>query len=406
MKASINKTLIKDLPAGQDLDVYDSKLTGFVLRVRKSGRHAYRVNYARGKWATIGRVTDLTPAQAREEAQKVLGDAAKGVDIAAARKQARASTLRDYLKNIYGPWVTTNRKSGAATLSRLSSCFDSDLGAKQLHAITPWLVEKWRSKRVKAGRAPATINRDITTLKAALNKAVEWHLIEVNPIARVKPARLDRKGVVRYLSGPEEKRLREALAARDSRARAERESANAWRAKRGYPTRPMFERYSDHLTPLVLLAMNTGLRRGELFSLRWADVDLRGRTLAVRGADAKSGQTRHVPLNNEASDVLSQLSRESALVLPGQGGAKLTTVKKSWGALMEAAQIDAFRFHDLRHTFASKLVMAGVDLNTVRELLGHGDLTMTLRYAHLAPEHKADAVARLNETGTKSVSAL
>ena len=395
MKATINKTLVKDLPEGRDLDIYDTRLTGFALRVRKSGRHSYRVSYARGKWATIGRVTDLTPAEAREEAQKVLGDAAKGVDVAAARKQARAATLRDYLKNIYGPWVTTHRKSGAATLSRLQACFDADLGGKQLHAISPWLVEKWRSKRVKAGRAPATINRDITTLKAALNKAVEWNVIGANPIAKVKPTKLDRRGVVRYLSDAEERQLREALAVRDARARAERESANAWRAQRGYQTMPMFDRYSDHLTPLVLIALNTGLRRGELFNLRWTDVDLERASLAVRGADAKSGQTRHVPLNNEARDVLEHLPRDHDLVLPGRRGAKLTTVKKSWSTLVKAAKIEAFRFHDLRHTFASKLVMAGVDLNTVRELLGHGDLTMTLRYAHLAPEHKAEAVARL-----------
>jgi site-specific recombinase XerD len=73
----------------------------------------------------------------------------------------------------------------------------------------------------------------------------------------------------------------------------------------------------------------------------------------------------------------------------------LTDVKKAWASLMKRAKLTAFRFHDLRHTFASKLVMAGVDLNTVRELLGHSDITMTLRYAHLAPEHKANAVERL-----------
>ena len=76
-------------------------------------------------------------------------------------------------------------------------------------------------------------------------------------------------------------------------------------------------------------------------------------------------------------------------------GEPLTDVKKAWASLMKRAKLTAFRFHDLRHTFASKLVMAGVDLNTVRELLGHSDIAMTLRYAHLAPEHKANAVERL-----------
>ena len=83
------------------------------------------------------------------------------------------------------------------------------------------------------------------------------------------------------------------------------------------------------------------------------------------------------------------------LVFPGKNGERFNNIRRSWAGVLEAAGISGFRLHDLRHTFASRLVMAGVDLNTVRELLGHSDYAMTLRYAHLAPEHKAAAVARL-----------
>ena len=85
------------------------------------------------------------------------------------------------------------------------------------------------------------------------------------------------------------------------------------------------------------------------------------------------------------------------LVFPGKDGKPLDNVRRSWGKVLEDAKIKSFRWHDLRHHFASKLVMAGVDLNTVRELLGHADLTMTLRYARLSPDHKAEAVARLRK---------
>jgi integrase len=147
--------------------------------------------------------------------------------------------------------------------------------------------------------------------------------------------------------------------------------------------------------PLVLLAMNTGLRRGELFHLQWSDVNLTAKQLTVRGEKAKSGQTRHVPLNVEAMAVMSAWKAQGSgkgTVFPSDKGLPLTDIKKAWVTITEDAKLSAFRFHDLRHDFASKLVVAGVPLNTVRDLLGHSDLQTTLRYAHLAPDHKAEAV--------------
>jgi integrase len=144
---------------------------------------------------------------------------------------------------------------------------------------------------------------------------------------------------------------------------------------------------------MVLLAMNTGLRRGELTSLEWGDVDVRGKMLTVRDGNAKSGRTRHVSLNTEALDVLKRYRRQHS----GEGRLfDLTRVNKSFAALLESASIEGLRFHDLRHSFASHLVMAGADLYVVKELLGHASIAMTERYAHLAPEHKAKAVALLN----------
>jgi len=87
--------------------------------------------------------------------------------------------------------------------------------------------------------------------------------------------------------------------------------------------------------------------------------------------------------------------KNEALVFPGADGGPLVDIKTAWSELLAAAEIENFRFHDCRHDYASRLVMAGVDLNTVRELLGHADIKMTLRYAHLAPEHKSAAVAKL-----------
>jgi integrase len=244
------------------------------------------------------------------------------------------------------------------------------------------------------------MNRDLAALKAALSRAVEWGLLSANPVARMKRLTEDESAIVRYLSADEEIRLREALARRDARRQAARVAANAWRRDRGYELWPEYGVYTDHLTPLVLLALNTGLRRGELFQLRWHDVELTPGLLTVRGAGAKSGQTRHLPLNSEAVRTLEHWKARNAgprdLVFAGASGTEpLDNIKRAWTGVMTMAKISAFRFHDLRHTFASKLVMAGVDLNTVRELLGHSDIAMTLRYTHLAPQHKASAVEKL-----------
>ncbi|MCC5869613.1 MAG: site-specific integrase [Gammaproteobacteria bacterium] len=395
MKTTITADLMKRLPEGRDVDIYDDRLPGFVLRVRKSGTATWRVMYGRGKWYTIGKAEHLKPHEARAEAQALLGRAAKGEDLRASAKRQKAKTLRDYLKNVYGPWVKANRRDGKATLARLTACFDRELGGKRLHEVSAWVVEKWRSNRLKAGKATTTCNRDVTALKSALQRALDWGLLDVNPLAKVKPLKVDATGRVRFLSDAEEQRLRAALERRDHERREARERTNTWRAARSHPLFPSLMGYTDHLAPMTLVALNTGLRRGELFNLEWRDVDVERRILTVRGEGAKSAQTRYVPLNKEARRVLRAWKGDAGLVFPGQDGARLDNIKKAWANLMEAAGITGFRFHDLRHTFASKLVMGGVDLNTVRELLGHADLQMTLRYAHLAPEHKHAAVAVL-----------
>lgn len=155
---------------------------------------------------------------------------------------------------------------------------------------------------------------------------------------------------------------------------------------------PALPHFGDHLTPAVLVSINTGLRRGELLSLKWPAVDFKGAQLTVEGSAAKSQQTRHIPLNAEALDALKKWQeqrQDEERVFP------VGWLKTAWSNVLTKATVEKFRWHDLRHHFASKLVQAGVPLNTVRELLGHGSLAMTLRYAHLAPDQKREAVAKL-----------
>jgi integrase len=135
--------------------------------------------------------------------------------------------------------------------------------------------------------------------------------------------------------------------------------------------------------------------RGEVLELRWTSVDLNRRLLTVEGRNAKNRQTRHAPLNEEAVNTLRRWREQSG---PGARVFNVATgFQKGWVKLLERARISHFRWHDLRHHFASGLVQRGVPLNTVRDLLGHSSVQMSLRYAHLAPDQRREAVAKIND---------
>jgi integrase len=396
MRTTITQDTLKKLPAGP-CEIRDTKMPGLILRIRESGHATWTVVYGRGKRETIGKLKALNPEQARTLAQGILGDVAHGKDPQAERRKRRAGTLGEFLEHHYEPWVVANRKTGDQLVARIRTAF-SEFLTRRLGDITPFALETWRTKRRRQGREDTTINRDLDALRAALSKAIEWGVLTEHPMKKVKRTKVDARGRIRYLDADEEQRLRQALRDRDQARRDGRDRFNQWRKDRGYKSIGDLGIYADHLTPIVLLAMNTGLRRGELLALRWADIDGVTQVLSVRGITAKSGLTRHVPLNSEARQVLKTwqaCSPTQDLVFPGPNGKPMFSLKTAWMKLARAAKLSDFTYHDLRHHFASKLVMAGVDLNVVRELLGHSNIGMTLRYAHLAPEHRAAAVEKL-----------
>lgn len=374
MKNKISQKLTNSLkPQDKSYRVHDVTQPGLFIRVLPSGHMSYMVTWGRNKNATLGRVGVLTLEQARKEAAKYLAEAreyGEPLAIADIRKNTVIPTLECFIDENYDPWVKIHHSDAVNVIRALKTSFNTLLPLR-LDEVTIELIELLRSQWIASGRKPSTTNRNITRLRGLFSRAVEWGFLEEHPLSKLKQMKVDRKGRVRYLTSEEEKALREALDKRN-------------------------EISKDHLKPLVILSLNTGMRRGEVFNLKWSDIDLRNKVLTVEGDTAKSGQTRHIPLNKEALSTLknwkTKNNNEYGYVFPSKAGGRLDNVKKSWTNLLTQAKIGNFRWHDLRHTFASKLAIKGVPLNTSRELLGHSDLAMTLRYSHLAPDIKSKSV--------------
>jgi integrase len=231
--------------------------------------------------------------------------------------------------------------------------------------VTPAEIDARLRELREAGRSPATVNRYRSLLSAIFSLAVRDGVVAMNPVRGVKRLR-EPAGRVRYLSTGEEAALRRVI-------------------RRNCAARELE----------LDLALNTGIRRGALYRLRWEDVDEVSRTARV----VSKGGAYHLPLNAAAMEALRKLRR-----LPDPLGYVLATRTRGerprdgrhWfeDAIKEAG-IKNFRYHDLRHTFASRLVMAGVDIRTVQALMGHRTIQMTLRYSHLSPAHLREAVEKI-----------
>jgi integrase len=389
-------TVKSNKPQETRYQLRDRLRQGLILRVMPTGTKTWLVELERNCIRKVGDANRLNLSQAWTKAKQMQGKHLSGEKIKSSRSQC--PTLGKYLKGKFLDYASANQKTGAANVARLQSCCEPLLKTR-LDKLSEFQIEKWKAGRLKTVK-PATVKRDLAALKTALARAVKWGIVGSNPAAPVI-VKVPKESRVRYLSPGERKRLLEALSARDKAKARARQSGNVHSLARGRETLPEISGYADHLTPLILLTMNTGLRRGEVLSLKWDQVNLgTSPRVTIKAGYAKSNCARHVPLNSEAKAVMKQWKGQGSgesWVFPNPAtGYKFEKLKTSWPNLMTAAKIEDFRFHDVRHDFASRLVMAGVDLYRVRDLLGHSSISMTERYSHLAPAALAEAVEVLS----------
>lgn len=412
MKAKLSARTIATLKAkSKAFEVVDSDIKGFLLRVQPTGRMTFYYSYRIGtdrKRVKIGVLgSGVTLQQARDKAVGFASQVINGEDIQANKKHAllfakdaKAKTLKRFLETHYTPWALANLKAAQGSIDRIYYSFP-ELMDVPLSKISVSYLEKWRTEKLNLGRKPSTVNRCVGSLRSSLTKAVLWEIIDEHPLQKLKALQVDNTPKVRYLSWEEEQRLLIALTARDVDLKRSRTRNNEFRKERGYSLLIDLDRfqYADRMTPLITLSLKTGMRRGELFDLEWVNVDFERDIVTVTAETSKSKRTRHIPLSPSARFSLEQWKKQSlnisGRVFPADDGGRLDNVRKSWASILKEAGITQFRWHDMRHDFASKLVMKGVPLNTVRELCGHASIKTTLRYAHLAPDHKSEAVSLL-----------
>lgn len=296
---------------------------------------------------------------------KLLGDIAEGKWFE--RLPGEEKTFREMMDRYMAEHSIPNKASSEKDRSSLTHLLPF-FGSYRISQIKPSRINEYKGKRRLEEASPCTINRELALMKHAYSLALkEWEWVHDNPVKKVsmekEPPSRDR-----WLTDEEEETL--------------------------LSVSPLW------LRPMILFAVETGCRRGEMLSLSWRSVDLSRRVITINRS--KTGEKRSIPLTQLAVDVLKERENEKVrsikedLVFAYPPGKRVNpyTLKSAFEKAMERAHIEDFRWHDLRHTFASRLAQAGIDPYAIQRLMGHKSFSTTQRYAH----HHVESLRRGIET--------
>lgn len=345
-------------------------------RVAKDGRISYRVQ-VRLKGYPVQTATFARKTDAKDWAQRTEAAIREGRHLPP--NEAKRHTLGD-LVDRYIEHLERKRPQAVKKHRQMLGWWKEEIGAYSLANVTPALIAEKRDALLAENlgsddeprfRAPATANRYLAAISKAFTVAVrEWHWLSENPLRRVQKE-AEPQGRVRFLSDDERIRLLDAC--RKSELSV--------------------------LYLIVLLAITTGMRKGELLGLRWPDVDLKRRVAVLH--KTKNQDRRVVPIVPDVVELLSDLGKvrrlDTDLVFPQPGKEKVLDVDHWFYLALDEAEIENFRFHDLRHTAASYLAMSGATPPEIAAVLGHRTLQMVKRYAHLSEAHTSSVVERMTK---------
>ncbi len=267
-----------------------------------------------------------------------------------------------YLENYSKP----NKKSWECDYYALEAHLKPVFGKSPLNEIKPMKIEAYRAERLKSGKKKSTTNREMALLKKMFNLAIDWGYLTSNPAKKVQLF-------------SEKDNLKEKVLSEIEEAR-------------------LLQECVDHLEPIIVIATKTGMRKNEILTLTWDQVDLKRRQIQV--IKTKSGKNRMIPINEALFKVLCRLrkqNKEEFVFVNTDTGKPFKTIRHSFEGACRRAGINNLRFQDLRHTFSSRLIQKGADIVTVQQLLGHHSVTITQRYTHTNSDQKKQAVGLLDQ---------
>ena len=291
--------------------------------------------------------------------------------------ELRKRTVNDLIEQYINDVLSKKPKTAKDSIPKLK-WWSEQIGFYTLADLTTSLISKTRQKLIETPkddggqRSNTTINKYTIALNTALNTAVnEWQWLENNPMQKVKKLK-EPRGRIRYLSEEEKEALLKAC----------------------------MESPNKQLYTIVFLALSTGARYGEIINLAWEQVDFNRRVITLY--ETKNGEIRLLPLVGKSYELMLEHSKirriDSDLVFPSpKEPKKPIRFRKSWTNALKKAEIEDFRFHDLRHSTASYLAMNGATLAEIAEVLGHKTLAMVKRYSHLSEAHTAGVLERMNK---------
>ena len=278
-------------------------------------------------------------------------------------------SLVKFVEEVYLPWARQNKRSWKHDEFRTRTFADWFKGKKFVQ-VSPLLIEKFKKERRESvtkrgsGRSAASVNHELGLLSRIFNLAIDYGVADTNPCKKVRKLQLKNKRI-RYLSDEEETRLFSVLT--DPRA---------------------------HLRPMVVVALGTGMRRGDQLNLRWEKVDFQRNVIYV--PNSKTGRDYTVPMNQDVRNELLKLRKSAAeseyVFANPTTGRNFTEIKRAFHTACRLAEINNLRWHDLRHTFGTRLGDAGCSESTIAQLMGHASVEMAYRYTHATEGGKRAAV--------------